>query len=104
MEWHSFPLLALYRLVQGQLILLLERTSNIKWIASTVDDMVLRQKLWAEDISLEDGALRDLETRAGEGAKVMRLYLGDILKVLLVDVDALLGDANWSKKALAPRR
>lgn len=55
MEWHSFPLITLYRLVQGQLVLLINRTSSSddNNVARTVDDILLRQAHWAEDIELE---------------------------------------------------
>jgi len=96
MEWHSFPLLALYRLVQGQLILLLEKTSDQdnKVTATIVDDIVLRQRFWAEDIGLENGALKDLEVSNQQAACVMRLYLSDFLNVLLIDFEETMATSS----------
>lgn len=79
----------MYRLVQGQLVLLIDRTSSSSdnTIARTVDDVLLRQAHWAEDIRLENGALERMEANDEQATSVIRLFLSDILNLLLVDVE-----------------
>ena len=92
MDWRSFPLQTLFRLMQGQLVLLLENTSEFddKSIVSSIDDILLRQAFWKEDVDLENGALQRLEATSSEAAEVLRLHIIDILRVLLVDIEIAL--------------
>ncbi|KAL9035181.1 MAG: hypothetical protein Q9214_006705 [Letrouitia sp. 1 TL-2023] len=77
----------MYRLVRGQLVLLIDRTSSSgdNTIARIVDDILLRQAHWAEDIKLENGALERMEASDEQATSVVRLVISDILNLLLVE-------------------
>ena len=47
-----------------------------------IDDVLLRQKLWAEDININGGVLRKVEAKDKFASSVIRLYLNDIVSLL----------------------
>lgn len=83
-EFESTTLRELYNSVQVQLELAIERSLDLgkKDIAGRLDDILLRQRFWEEDIRLEDGALADLEANDVVASSIIRRYLYEILHLL----------------------
>ncbi len=80
----SITLQELYKSTQDQLVLTIEKSldSGKKDLAGRLDDVLLRQRFWAEDIHLEDGALSDLEANDALASSIIHRYLDEIRHLL----------------------
>ena len=85
----------LYKSIQDQLGLTIERSLNLgdKSLAGRLDDVLLRQKFWEEDIRMEDGALSDLEANDASASSIIRLYLNEI-HLLLHDIYGTMSESH----------
>ena len=81
-----------YKSTQNHLITTTERSLDLdkKDLAGKLDDVLLRQRFWEDDIQLEDGALSDLEANDAVASSIIRRYLYETLH-LLHDIDRVLG-------------
>ena len=82
----TFPLSGSYRHMQESL----EKILSFSWLArpsgpemyttvtNCADDVLLRQKLWAEDINVGSGVLDMLDAIDSQSSSVIRLYFMDI--------------------------
>ena len=91
----SIPLWDLYKSIQDQLRLTLERCLDMgkQSLAGRLDDILLRQTLWEEDIHLKDGALSHLEASDTFASSTIRLYLDDI-RLLLHDINGAISESE----------
>lgn len=91
----SITLRQFYRSIQDQLVLTIERSLNLgkKSLAGRLDDVLLRQRFWEEDIGLEDGALSDLEANDAVASSIIWRYL-DEFRLLLGDINASIAGLN----------
>ncbi len=89
----SITLQELYKSIQDQLVLTIERSLNLgkKHLAGRLDDVLLRQRFWEEDIRLEDGALSDLEANDALASFIIRRYLDEIRHLLSCISEAISG-------------
>ena len=80
-----------YKSTQDHLIKTTERSLDLdrKDLAEKLDDVLLRQRFWEDDIQLEEGALSDLEANDAVASSIIRRYLDEILR-LLHDFDDML--------------
>ena len=80
-----------YKSTQDHLIATTERSLDLdrKDLAEKLDDVLLRQRFWEEDIQLEEGALSDLEANDAVASSIIRRYLDEIL-CLLHEFDEML--------------
>ncbi len=74
----------LYRSVQDQLVLTIEKSLDLGKVdlARRLGGVLFRQRLWEMDISMEDGALSDLEANDALAASIIRNCLDDIRRLL----------------------
>ena len=81
----------LYKSAQDYLIRTTERSLDLgrKDLAGNLDDVLLRQRFWEDDIQLEEGALSGLEANDVVASSIIRRYLDEILH-LLHDIDRVL--------------
>ena len=81
----------LYKSAQDYLIRTTEKSLDMdrKDLAGRLDDVLLRQRFWEDDIQLEEGALSSLEANDIVASSIIRRYLDDILH-LLHDIDRIL--------------
>ncbi|CAF9938384.1 hypothetical protein IMSHALPRED_000777 [Imshaugia aleurites] len=93
----SITLSDLYKSAQDQLVLTIERSLDLgkEDIAVRLDDVLLRQRFWEEDIRLEDGALSNLEVNDALASSIIRRYLEDILHSLHGINDTLSGSLRY---------
>ena len=91
----SITLCEFYKSIQDQLVLTIERSLNLgkKSLAGRLDDVLLRQRFWEEDIGLEDGALSDLEANDAVASSIIWRYLDEI-RLLLRDINATIAGLN----------
>ena len=91
MESGSASLVQWYETIQSKLVsvmhLCLEHGNED--VASSLDDIALRQKLWARDINLKDGALTIVEETSSIVSKTIRSQF-DRLKSELLDLEETL--------------
>ena len=80
-----------YKSTQDHLIATTERCLDFdrKDLAARLDDVLLRQRFWEDDIHLDDGALSDLEANDRLASSIIRRYLDDI-SYLLHEIDNIL--------------
>ena len=85
----SITLPEFYSSVQDQLVRTIERSLDLgkKSLAERLDDVLLRQRFWEEDIGLEDGALSSLEANDAVASSIISRYLDEI-RFLLRDINA----------------
>ena len=83
-ELGSIPLHDLYKTTQDQLLSIIERSldQNKKDLAGQLDDILLRQRFWEDDIRLDDGALSNLEANDALASSIIRHYLDEIRHLL----------------------
>lgn len=83
-EPRSTTLRELYQSTQDQLVLLIERSLDLdrKDLAGRLDDILLRQRFWEDDIRLGDGALSNLEANDALASSIIRRYLDEIRHLL----------------------
>ena len=76
----------LYKSTQDQLIQVTGRSLDLEKeeLARQLDDVLLRQRFWEEDIDLDGGALSDLETSDALASAIIRRYLDEIRRLLHV--------------------
>ena len=88
MNWHSFPLPILYDLIQGQLMLVLKRCcdNEVESAASDIYDLILKHKLWSDDIGIDSHALEIFEKNCGATAEKLHAELGRIMNYITRDV------------------
>ncbi|KAL9136562.1 MAG: hypothetical protein Q9175_002238 [Cornicularia normoerica] len=91
----SIPLRELYRSIQDQLVLTIEKSLDLgkESLAGRLDDILLRQRFWEEDIHLEKGALSDLEANDVLASSIIRLYFDDI-RDLLRDINGMISQSD----------
>lgn len=91
----SIPLRELYRSIQDQLVLTIEKSLDLgkESLAGRLDDILLRQRFWEEDIHLEKGALSDLEANDVLASSIIRLYFDDI-RLLLQDISGTISESD----------
>ena len=82
-----------YKSTQDHLIKTTERSLNLdrKDLAGRLDDVLLRQRFWEDDINLDDGGLSDLDTYDELASSIIRRYLSDISH-LLHEIDSILDE------------
>lgn len=80
-----------YKSTQHHLITTTKRSLDFdkKDLAGRLDDVLLRQRFWEDDIHLDDGALSDLEANDRLASSIIRRYLDDI-SYLLHEIDKTL--------------
>ena len=73
-----------HKSTQDHLITTTERSLDLdrKDLAEKLDDVLLRQRFWEDDIQLVEGALSDLEANDAVASSIIRRYLGEILRLL----------------------
>lgn len=83
-EPRSTTLREFYQSIQDQLVLLIERSLDLdrKDLAGLLDDILLRQRFWEDDIRLGDGALSNLEANDALASSIIRRYLDEIRHLL----------------------
>ena len=101
-EPESTTLQELYKATQDQLVLTIERSldSGKKDLAGRLDDVLLRQKFWEEDIRLEDGALPDLEANDTLASSIIRYYLDEIRHQLQDVIRAISSSSEYVQSFL----
>ena len=99
----SITLRQLYRSIQDQLALTIERSLALgkKSLAGRLDDVLLRQRFWEEDIRLEDGALSDLEANDAVASSIIRRHLDEI-RLLLRDINGTISGSHRYDRSLSP--
>ena len=81
----------LYKSTQDHLIATIERSldSDRKELAGKLDDVLLRQRFWEDDIQFEDGALSRLDAYDAVASFIIRHYLDEISRLLYAIVSIL---------------
>lgn len=94
-EPDSTALRQLYTSIQDQLEATIEKCLDLDKtsVAGRLDDVLLRQRFWEEDIRLEDGALSDLEANDALASSIIRRYLNEI-QHLLYDIDGIVSGSS----------
>ena len=80
-----------HKSTQAHLIRTTRRSLDLgkKDLAGRLDDVLLRQRFWEDDIHFDDGALSDLEANDELASSIIRRYLDDI-SYLLHEIDKIL--------------